>query len=101
MARDGKTLTRAQIAKAISRNTPITVVQAYAFADAILEHMACALERGENVKISRFGTFVQREKGRRLARNPNTGEKAVVTARRVVTFNPSDFLRQRVAGPID
>lgn len=79
----------------------MTVTNAYLMVDAILEHMASALERGENVKISKFGTFLLRKKTPRLARNPTTGEEAVVTARRVVTFNPSDTLRQRVATPLD
>ncbi|MFT4054778.1 MAG: integration host factor subunit alpha [Novosphingobium sp.] len=92
-----KTLTRAEMAEAISRAVGISVRDASYMVDAILEEMASALERGENVKITNFGTFLLNDKAPRIGRNPKTGQEAIVSARRVVTFNPSAGLRNRVA----
>ena len=101
MPQQPKTLTRAEMAEAISRDVGISVGDASRMVDAILEEMAAAMERGENVKISSFGTFLLRDKAARMARNPKTGEEAEVSARRVVTFNPSTGLRARVVSILD
>lgn len=97
MVGETKSLTRAEIAAAISRQVGVSGREAICMVDAILERMTAALEQGENVKISRFGTFVLNDKAERLGRNPKTGAAAVVNARRVVTFNASGGLRARVA----
>jgi integration host factor subunit alpha len=60
--------------------------------------MMCeALARGENVKISGFGTFVLRDKSARVGRNPKTGVEVPITPRRVLTFRPSQIMREHVA----
>jgi integration host factor subunit alpha len=96
-----KSLTRAAIAGAIKKNIGISSTKANHMVDAIIEEVAAALERGENVKIAGFGTFLLNDKGPRVGRNPKTGKEAVVGARRVVTFNPSTILRARVAPLLD
>lgn len=55
--------------------------------------MKDTLERGENLKISGFGSFTVRQKKARLGRNPQTGKAMEISARRVVTFKPSQVLR--------
>jgi integration host factor subunit alpha len=52
------------------------------------------LEKGEKIKISGFGNFVVREKHPRIGRNPQTGEAIEISARRVLTFRPSQVLKQ-------
>ena len=58
--------------------------------------MGNALARGENVKISGFGTFVLRDKSERIGRNPKTGVEVPITSRRVLTFRASQTLRDRI-----
>ncbi|HEX2793549.1 MAG TPA: HU family DNA-binding protein, partial [Croceicoccus sp.] len=53
---------------------------------------------GENVKISGFGTFLLRDKGERIGRNPKTGVEVPITPRRVLTFRASQMLKDRVSG---
>jgi integration host factor subunit alpha len=55
-----------------------------------------SLERGENTKLSRFGTFEVREKKPRKGRNPQTGEEILLPARRTVTFKTSPLLKHRL-----
>ena len=67
--------------------------------ESILDHMGNALENGENVKISGFGTFLLRDKGERIGRNPKTGVEVPITPRRVLTFRASQMLKDRVSRP--
>jgi integration host factor subunit alpha len=66
--------------------------------ESILQHMSDALARGENVKVSGFGTFLLRDKTERIGRNPKTGVEVPITPRRVLTFRASQLLKERVAG---
>jgi integration host factor subunit alpha len=56
------------------------------------------LETGESVKISGFGTFLIRQKGQRIGRNPKTGVEVPILPRRVLTFRPSQVLKARING---
>jgi integration host factor subunit alpha len=58
--------------------------------------MSDALSQGENVKISGFGTFLLRDKGERIGRNPKTGVEVPITPRRVMTFRASQMLKDRI-----
>ena len=64
--------------------------------EIILEEIKAKLEAGADVKISGFGKWEVRSKGSRVGRNPHTGEVLEIGARRVVTFHPSDKLRDAV-----
>ncbi len=64
----------------------------------LLQIIKQTLESGEDVLISRFGKFCVRDKKKRPGRNPNTGESAIIDARRVVTFHCSDMLRDKING---
>jgi integration host factor subunit alpha len=48
------------------------------------------------VKISSFGTFSVRQKGRRIGRNPKTGQEVPILPRRVLVFRASHVLKQRI-----
>ena len=66
--------------------------------ESLLEIIKQTLESGEDVLISRFGKFCVRDKKKRPGRNPKTGEGAIIDARRVVTFQCSDVLRDKING---
>lgn len=92
------TLTRAEIAEAIHRKLGLSRSEALAMVESILQHMCSALADGQNVKISGFGTFLLRDKGERIGRNPKTGVEVPITPRRVLTFRASQMLKDRIAG---
>ena len=69
--------------------------------DLVFELMKETLGKGEQIKISGFGNFVLRDKRARQGRNPQTGEPITITARRVLTFKPSQLLKQALNGPED
>ena len=62
----------------------------------MLERISAVLETGEAVKISAFGTFLVRQKGQRIGRNPKTGVEVPILPRKVLSFRPSQVLKARV-----
>lgn len=97
MMRSVGTLTRADLAEVINRKMGFSRAESLAMVEAILNHVTEALERGENVKISGFGTFLLRDKNERVGRNPKTGIEVPITPRRVLTFRASQILKDRIA----
>ncbi|MCJ2186148.1 integration host factor subunit alpha [Novosphingobium beihaiensis] len=95
--RSTETLTRAEIAESIHRKLGLSRSESLAMVEAILQHMTSALSEGENVKISGFGTFLLRDKGERIGRNPKTGVEVPITPRRVMTFRASQMLKDRIS----
>ncbi|WP_198045734.1 integration host factor subunit alpha [Novosphingobium aquimarinum] len=92
-----ETLTRAAIAEAIHRKLGLSRADSLAMVESILGLMCDSLSGGENVKISGFGTFLLRDKGERVGRNPKTGIEVPITPRRVLTFRASQMLKDRIA----
>ena len=92
-----KTLTRMDLSEAVFREVGLSRNESAELVETVLELMSAALVRGEQVKISSFGTFSVREKNARVGRNPKTGEEVPITPRRVLTFRPSHLLKERVA----
>jgi len=92
-----ETLTRAEIAERLNRQIGLSRAESSQLVEQVLDLVSEALEQGENVKISGFGTFVLRDKNERVGRNPKTGIEVPITPRRVLTFRPSQSLRDRVA----
>ncbi len=92
------TLTRAEIAEAINRKLGLSRTESLGMVESILGHMSDALAKGQNLKVSGFGTFLLRDKAERVGRNPKTGVEVPITPRRVLTFRASQMLKDRVAG---
>lgn len=96
--RSMETLTRAEIAEAINRKLGLSRSESLSMVESILEHMSGSLAKGQNLKISGFGTFLLRDKAQRIGRNPKTGVEVPITPRRVLTFRASQMLKDRIAG---
>ena len=91
------TLTRADLADTINRKLGFSRAEALDLVEAILRNMCEAMANGENVKISGFGSFILRDKGERVGRNPKTGVEVPIAPRRVMTFRASQILRDKIA----
>ncbi len=92
-----KTITRMDLSEAVFREVGLSRNESADLVETVLELMSSALVRGEQVKISSFGTFGVRDKNARVGRNPKTGEEVPITPRRVLTFRPSNLMKERVA----
>ncbi len=92
----GKTVTRAQLGEAVYQEVGLSRNESTELLETVLGHMSDALELGETVKISSFGSFSVRQKGQRIGRNPKTGEEVPILPRRVLVFRPSQVLKNRI-----
>ncbi len=90
------TLTKAEIADVLFEKVGLNKREAKDMVEAFYEEIRAQLESGESVKLSGFGNFQLRDKPQRPGRNPKTGEDIPITARRVVTFHPSQKLKSMV-----
>ena len=88
-----KTWTRNDIIEAISDNVGVSLSESSLMIEEIFEFILNELEKGEDVKISSFGTFSVRHKRSRIGRNPKTGVEVPITERNVVTFSSSNVLK--------
>ena len=91
-----RTLTRADLAEAVYQEVGLSRNESADLVEAILTEVSGSLVSGENVKISSFGSFLVRHKGRRIGRNPKTGEEVPIEPRRVLSFRASQVLKDRI-----
>ena len=96
----GKTLTRADLADAIVSKVGLPRNESQELVEMVLAEIGRALESGETVKLSSFGTFSIREKGERVGRNPKTGQEVPITPRRVLVFKASAIMKDRINGSL-
>lgn len=95
---DTQTLTRADLADRLNREIGLSRAESADLVEQVLTAIADALVAGENVKLSSFGSFLLREKGMRVGRNPKTGVVVPIEPRVTLSFRPSQILRQRING---
>ena len=86
------TLVKADIVDLVYGKVGFTRQEASEAVDILLEEIKSRLVQGENVRISRFASFILRKKNARNARNPKTGESIRIEPRTVLTFKPSKQL---------
>lgn len=92
----GNTLTRSDLSEAVYREIGLSRNESAEMVETVLTRISKSLVKGENVKISSFGTFAVRDKGARMGRNPKTGEEVPIDPRRVLVFRPSHIMKDRV-----
>ena len=91
-----KTTTRSTLSEAVFKNVGLSRNESATLVDSVFGEILKSLINGDDVKISSFGTFVVRQKKKRIGRNPKTGQEVPITARSVVTFRASNVLKSKV-----
>ena len=93
------TLTKADLIQQVyDQHEGLTKIQATDAVEAFLRISKNTLINGSDLLLSGFGKFNVKNKKVRKGRNPQTGATMMLDARRVVTFNPSGILRDKVNG---
>lgn len=92
----GHTVTRADLSEAVYQEVGLSRNESAELVESVLSEVSGALVRGEMVKISSFGSFAVRQKGKRIGRNPKTGEEVPILPRRVLVFRASHVLKNRI-----
>ena len=91
-----QTITRAVLSEAVYQEVGLSRNELAELLELVLAEITDALARGETVKLSSFGSFSIRRKGRRIGRNPKTGEEVPILPRKVLVFRPSQVLKNRI-----
>ena len=91
-------VTKADIVDSVSKRVGIPKKRSFEVVETMLELIRKTLEDGEDVLISGFGKFCVKDKKQRKGRNPQTGADMILRPRRVVTFQCSGILRNKVNG---
>ncbi len=95
-------LTRVNMAESLFNELGLSKKEAGELVGLLFEELGASLAVGERVRLSGFGNFGLRDKKERPGRNPKTGEKIPIAARRVVIFRAGEKLKAQVeayAGP--
>jgi integration host factor subunit alpha len=93
-------MTKADLIETVYVQVKLTKKESADIVELVLETLKGSLEKGEKVKISGFGNFQVREKKSRVGRNPQTGQEIEISARRVLTFRPSQVLKNALNGVV-
>src|SRR3972149_1383682 len=92
----GKNITRAQPSEAVYPEVGLSRNESADLVESVLKEIAETLSHSETVKISSFGSFSVRQKGRRVGRNPKTGQEVPILPRKVLVFRASHVLKDRI-----
>lgn len=92
----GRTITRADLSEAVYQEVGLSRSESAELLESVLGEITAALASGDTVKLSSFGTFSIRQKGRRVGRNPKTGQEVPIHPRKVLVFRPSQVLKSRI-----
>jgi integration host factor subunit alpha len=95
MPSTGNAVTRVELYDAVYRRAGQSRSESASLVELVLKEIIDSA-RGETVKLSSFGTFTVRKKGKRMGRNPKTGVAAPIPPRRVVIFKASSVMKQRI-----
>jgi integration host factor subunit alpha len=100
-APEGVSVTKADIIESVYEKVGFSKKEAADVVEMVFDTIKETLERGEKIKISGFGNFIVRDKKSRVGRNPQTGQEIEISARRVLTFRPSQVLKNALNGMPD
>ncbi|NOZ23601.1 MAG: integration host factor subunit beta [Planctomycetes bacterium] len=100
MAEEGKrTVSKREIAERVARKAKQTQLVAKRIIQLFLDELIEELAHGNKLEFRDFGVFDVVQRKRRVGRNPRTGERVAVPAKRVVSFKMGRLMRDRVAAP--
>jgi len=91
-------MTKADLIESIYLKTGFSKKESAEIVETVFDLIKDTLEEGEKIKIAGFGNFVVKEKATRRGRNPQTGEEIEISARRILTFKPSQVLKNAING---
>ena len=89
-------MTKADIIESIRTTIGISKQDSYEMLEAVFSLMKDTLASGEKIKVAGFGVFEVKQKKDRRGRNPQTGETITISARKVLTFKPSEVLKKDI-----
>ncbi|ABQ26799.1 integration host factor subunit alpha [Geotalea uraniireducens] len=89
-------MTKADIVERIYEKVGFSKKESAELVETVFDLIKNTLEDGDKIKIAGFGNFVVKEKADRRGRNPQTGEEITISARKILTFKPSQVLKAAI-----
>ncbi len=89
-------MTKADLVDDVSRSSELSKKDAEVIVQTVLDSIIESLKSGEKVELRGFGSFRLRDRASRQGRNPKTGEKVFVPAKRVPYFKPGKDLKELI-----
>lgn len=89
-------MTKAELADGVAARSDLSKKDAEIIVQTVLDSIVESLQSGEKVELRGFGSFRLRERAPRQGRNPKTGEKVRVPAKKVPYFKPGKELRELI-----
>ena len=89
-------MTKADLVEEVAKVTELTRKDSEVIVDTLFESVIKALREGDKLEVRGFGSFRVRQRNARVGRNPKTGEKVEVPAKRVPYFKPSKELKDLI-----
>ena len=96
MATQITTMTKANLVEEVLTLGDLTRRDSEVIVDTVFDSVIGALKKGDKIEVRGFGSFRIRQRKSRIGRNPKTGAKVEVPAKRVPYFKPSKELRDLV-----
>ena len=92
-----KTITKLDLVNHLNEKLGLNKVESKELVEAFFDEIKKSLINNEEVKLSGFGNFKILNKRERPGRNPKTGEPAIISARKVITFKAGQKLRKKMS----
>jgi DNA-binding protein HU-beta len=89
-------MNKTELMEAIAERADVPKNEAQRYLDAFEEVVSDVLKGGDEIQITGFGKFYVREQKAREGRNPQTGEKMTIPARKVPTFSAGNSLKESI-----
>jgi integration host factor subunit beta len=89
-------MTKAELIERVAVATDVTKKQAESIVDTIFEAIIRSLKQGQKIELRGFGSFRLRERGARIGRNPKTGVRVNVPAKKIPYFKPGKELKELI-----
>jgi integration host factor subunit alpha len=89
-------MTKADIVEKIYDKVGFSKKESAELVEMVFDIIKGTLEKGDKIKIAGFGNFVVKEKADRRGRNPQTGDEIIISARKILTFKPSQVLKASI-----
>jgi integration host factor subunit alpha len=89
-------MTKADIVEKIYDKVGFSKKESAELVEMVFGIIKSTLEKGDKIKLAGFGNFVVKEKADRRGRNPQTGDEIIISARKILTFKPSQVLKASI-----
>src|SRR5690242_10304875 len=99
IAMNDTTMTKADLVEEVIRTTELPRKESEAVVETIFDSIIGALQTDDKIEIRGFGSFRTRQRRGRTGRNPKTGAKVEVPAKKIPFFKPSKELKDYVNNP--